>query len=235
MSDFLSKLVERSLSGSSAVRPQLETIYNLPTKNSERFFATEEQRKAPSATPPHNTASDRPSRIKTMWKSAPQARPEIASAPAAIARDSLPSARAAQPTQQQVTSEHHTETRPLKQDTRDSSRTEARDESSPPSAVLEVRTQKVIELIRHESPRPFELATPRELQAISQSPSRFRTAATSGKAREDSAAPSVHVTIGRVEVRATLPTPVASEKPPAKAPITSLEEYLRERAGGNRR
>jgi hypothetical protein len=46
---------------------------------------------------------------------------------------------------------------------------------------------------------------------------------------------SIHVTIGRVEVRATLPAPVRSQPPRASAPIMSLDEYLRERAGGSRR
>jgi hypothetical protein len=233
MSDFLSKLVERSVSGSNAVRPQLETIYNFPTEKSGRFFAAEEQRGAMSTMPTGDTTSDRPSRIETMWQSAPQAGAEIASA--SVAQASLQSAPAAQPKQQQVTSEHHTEMRPPERDTLSSSQTEAPDESLPPSAVLEVRAQKVVELIRRESPRALEPASPRELHAISQSPPRFRTATTSSKAREDLAAPSVHVTIGRVEVRATLPQPVGSEKPRTAPPIMSLEEYLRERAGGNRR
>lgn len=46
--------------------------------------------------------------------------------------------------------------------------------------------------------------------------------------------PSINVTIGRVEVRATLP-PAPSKTPRASAPILSLDEYLHQRAGGHRR
>src|SRR5215211_7478142 len=129
MSDFLSKLVERSVSGSNAVRPQLETIYNFPTEKSGRFFAAEEQREATSTMPPDDTTSDQPLRIETMWQSAPKGGAEIASA--SIAQASLQSARAAQPTQQQATWEHHTEMRPPERDTLSSSQTEALDESLP--------------------------------------------------------------------------------------------------------
>ena len=47
-------------------------------------------------------------------------------------------------------------------------------------------------------------------------------------------APPVHVTIGRVEVRATLPPPVPSPPQAASAPVMSLDEYLRQRAAGGR-
>jgi hypothetical protein len=44
-------------------------------------------------------------------------------------------------------------------------------------------------------------------------------------------APAIHVTIGRVEVRAVTP-PVAAPKPaPKSAPKLSLEDYLKRRNG----
>jgi hypothetical protein len=46
------------------------------------------------------------------------------------------------------------------------------------------------------------------------------------------APPAIHVTIGRIEVRATAPAPVpVREPPPAK--VNALDEYLRRRKGGN--
>ena len=48
-------------------------------------------------------------------------------------------------------------------------------------------------------------------------------------------APSIYVTIGRVEVRATVPPPVRSRPQPASAPAMSLNEYLRQRAAEDRR
>jgi hypothetical protein len=234
MSDFLGKLVERSLSGSSAVRPRLETIYNVPTENGGRFFGAEEQREAMATASP-DKGSDRISRIEAMRQPAPQASAEIGSVSVPIAISSLQQSAPDRPSQQQVTSEDNAELRPPKPDALDSPRIGAPIESSPQSVVPEIRTQKVIELIRRESPRLREPGRPLEFGAISQSAPPFRTVTPRSEAREDSAANSINVTIGRVEVRATLPQPAASEKPRTAAPIMSLEEYLRGRAGGNRR
>jgi hypothetical protein len=47
--------------------------------------------------------------------------------------------------------------------------------------------------------------------------------------------PTIHVTIGRVEVRAAAPAAPAPRKTPAQPSAMSLEEYLRQRADGGRR
>jgi hypothetical protein len=49
----------------------------------------------------------------------------------------------------------------------------------------------------------------------------------------ESEAPTIQVTIGRVEIRATLPTP-PSRKTLPKAPAMSLDDYLKQRSGGRR-
>jgi hypothetical protein len=46
-------------------------------------------------------------------------------------------------------------------------------------------------------------------------------------------APTIHVTIGRVEIRASVAAPV-SRKPQARPPAMSLEEYLKQRKGATR-
>jgi hypothetical protein len=46
-------------------------------------------------------------------------------------------------------------------------------------------------------------------------------------------APTVHVTIGRIEVRAT-PPPVPPPKQRTTPPVMSLDDYLRQRDGGRR-
>lgn len=48
-------------------------------------------------------------------------------------------------------------------------------------------------------------------------------------------APTIQVTIGRVEVRATTPTPQSSKKERPKPPVMSLDEYLGRRASGGDR
>ena len=53
---------------------------------------------------------------------------------------------------------------------------------------------------------------------------------------DDAPAPvqqTIHVTIGRIEVRAT-PPPSAPPRKQAAAPVMSLDEYLKTRSGGQR-
>ncbi len=54
------------------------------------------------------------------------------------------------------------------------------------------------------------------------------------RARPAPAAPTVHVTIGRVDVRAVLSAPAGRPAPPAPKPPISLDEYLRQRDRGER-
>ena len=235
MSDFLSNLVTRSLNGSDAVRPQLGTIYEATSENRGGFFEAERERETPMAAPSPNEQTEHLSHVESMWQRAPETRAEIRPASPAVTLASGQSTAPRQPTQPQVTAEQHTETRLPKREAPDSSRSSASAEPLPQISVTEVRAQKVIELIRRESPRSRESDRPPEFRALSPSLPAFRTAKPRVEKREDSAANSINVTIGRVEVRATLSQPAASEKPRAAASITSLEEYLRERAGGNRR
>jgi hypothetical protein len=48
-----------------------------------------------------------------------------------------------------------------------------------------------------------------------------------------SAAPTIHVTIGRVEIRAAAPAPVL-KKPSSRQPTLTLEQYLKQRTRGSR-
>jgi hypothetical protein len=52
--------------------------------------------------------------------------------------------------------------------------------------------------------------------------------------RERAAEPSVHITIGRVEVKATQETSAPPRKQPNRRPAMSLDDYLRTRSGGDR-
>jgi hypothetical protein len=47
-------------------------------------------------------------------------------------------------------------------------------------------------------------------------------------------APTIHVTIGRIEVRATPAPASAPPSRPKPAPTMSLDDYLRQRNGGSR-
>jgi hypothetical protein len=93
-----------------------------------------------------------------------------------------------------------------------------REEIRPPANGLESRT------------RPAET----NLIAVRSSPARPIASISSRPPALSRSLPiesAINVTIGRVEVRATLP-PVAAPAPRRNAPIVSLDEYLRQRAKG---
>jgi len=51
-------------------------------------------------------------------------------------------------------------------------------------------------------------------------------------APKPASAPTINVTIGRVEIRATSPAPTPQRAQPKSANVLSLEDYLRSRASG---
>ena len=69
---------------------------------------------------------------------------------------------------------------------------------------------------------PIPLVAPRSERA--------RREAAFGRESTPPVEATIHVSIGRIEVRAT-PTAPARERAPAASPVMSLEEYLRTRAG----
>jgi hypothetical protein len=82
----------------------------------------------------------------------------------------------------------------------------------------------------HHSPHPAQT----NLVRVRSSPARLVAARPSTLAATSQSLPAasaINVTIGRVEVRATLP-PTAAQTPRRNSPIVSLDEYLRQRAKG---
>jgi hypothetical protein len=226
--DFLSQLVERSLAGSSAVRPQLGSIFE-PPANEGGTFSSEENREA-AVIPPSRVASDRTSRVESLWQAAPNvpveieaaSPPMVLAAPEATAPALQPAQRAAPVAKEQPAKKDQPETEII-----------AQDEAAP--ELHEIRFRKVIDLIRRETPAQRELSASREMRRSFESRASFRLSAAPAEKREVPAEPSINVTIGRVEVRATLAREKAPEKARAPVPSMSLEKYLRERAGGNRK
>jgi hypothetical protein len=51
---------------------------------------------------------------------------------------------------------------------------------------------------------------------------------------DEATTPTIQVTIGRIEVRATVAAATPARKTPAKSPTMSLDEYLKQRNGGQR-
>jgi hypothetical protein len=58
---------------------------------------------------------------------------------------------------------------------------------------------------------------------------------TRSAARREPSAPDVHISIGRVEVRAATEPVVPPRRERRAEPLLSLDDYLRSRAGGDRR
>jgi hypothetical protein len=118
--------------------------------------------------------------------------------------------------------------------------------SDAPPAVIEKGITKTIvrEPHMHDEPAPGSEAHTGQLQPASATPTAPIVPASiiasprvlpSPNKQITTEAQSIHVTIGRVEVRATIPPPVRSRPQTAPAPVMSLDEYLRQRAAGDRR
>jgi len=99
----------------------------------------------------------------------------------------------------------------------------------------QVRAEKIIEMIAGERGPQREPTQSRDVPAISRRPLSPRPFASRQQLKNPPVPPSITITIGRIEVRATPPPPARSQPARASAPITSLDEYLRQRAGGDRR
>ena len=97
----------------------------------------------------------------------------------------------------------------------------------------ERRAEKIIEMITPERDAHRELTRTRDFHAVFQRPPSLRSLIPQ-QPKSSPVKPSINVTIGRIEVRATLPPASAKTQRPAP-PILSLDEYLHQRAGGNRR
>jgi hypothetical protein len=103
----------------------------------------------------------------------------------------------------------------------------AADAESPGDDQEEVR-------LRAESPQRRPRPVEANLIAVRSAPARsiaFRSSRPTELSPSVPAESEINITIGRVELRATLP-PVAAETARRRAPVVSLEEYLRQRAKG---
>lgn len=108
------------------------------------------------------------------------------------------------------------------------------DPSPPGPALLGAGRPVVVRTVATTAPQPPPGAAPPAHAASERGAPRFPPAVRALDVIEaPTAVPAVHVTIGRIEVRAsTLAAPRISRPP--EPPAMSLEEHLRERAGGSR-
>ena len=102
-----------------------------------------------------------------------------------------------------------------------------------PGAVLRPRPPAPPEARRVEVLRPAP--APRDAPPAPRSPPRVeREHGPDGAAPQPAAAPVIHVTIGRLEVRAAAQPHVPPRPAREQPPVMELDDYLRQRASGSR-
>lgn len=102
-----------------------------------------------------------------------------------------------------------------------------RDDATPSGNTPSHERQATIEAIAVPEPSAALTIAPRISRHVPQ-----RAAAREAAQTSSQAAPTINVTIGRVEVRATQAQPAVAGRQSTTAANMSLEEYLRRRAGG---
>lgn len=254
MSDYLTNLVARTLDPSSVVQPRLASLFE-PLANADaqgRFspFALEAEegdaRLAESAAETRAPAA--PSSIPARVEGATRehsARYHTQSPTDAVERQVASSAREESPaaTVERAAAAHLT------------AQTYAEKEAPTPSAASVVKSKDSASNISagdaseavHErrvlsesEGAPTSRAAARVVEPrLSRAPivpaAQLPPASTAYDARREDAAPTIRVTIGRVDVRPVAPAPQERRRAPeTPRPALTLEDYLKRRGGGSR-
>lgn len=95
-------------------------------------------------------------------------------------------------------------------------------------AIARIAPERII-VTRAEQPAPMSGIQPRIVPAAAVPERKPQTA----QPETESQPPTIHVTIGRIEVKAAVPVTLPKRSAPASSTM-SLEEYLRRRQGGSR-
>jgi hypothetical protein len=143
------------------------------------------------------------------------------------------------PSLAQATDEPDRHTQMLRGRTLSSDDRASDDEAVPVSRLVDARPEPALPLATHRPPSQYKPPVPLARRSADPEPPPRVTAAqragpaTAGRPQSD-AAPTVHVTIGRVEVRAT-PAPSNNRTQPARNPRepSPLDRYLKARADGS--
>jgi len=292
MSDFLGRLVERSLAATASVRSRSLSIFEPRPINGEAFFCARENPAPPALEPANKERVNRISRVESLWRTNPELAGRFVGARAQsdlTSSEAVELPRASLEIRPGVDSSGNEEilmpstgyrgivdAASLGEGNRDASRTKLPSAPSPvrprldlpkekesavaesergdtanvtpsPAGMIksvphdptknplrEPRAGKIIEMRGSERDAPPKLIRASDVRPVSPRSLSLKPLMPAQHSKSSPAAPSINVTIGRIEVRAMLP-PMPSKTPRASAPILSLDEYLRQRAGGNRR
>lgn len=254
MSNYLTNLVARTLDPSSVVQPRVASLFE-PFANADaqgRFspFALEAEegdaRPAESADETRAPAvpSSIPARVEGTTREH-SARYHTQSPTDAVerqvassAREESPAASAERTAASHLTAQTHAEKEaPTSSaasvvNSKDSASNRSAGDAS--EAVRERRATSESE----GAPTPrasSRVVEPRLSRAPTVSAAQPSPASTAYDARREDAAPTIRVTIGRVDVRAVAPAPQERRRAPeTPRPALTLEDYLRRRGGGSR-
>ena len=131
--------------------------------------------------------------------------------------------------------------RPLKNGARSAASPDAHERANaapepvrPRIAAAEDRAPAAIEAapIAPIFPTPTTRSQTPESAALVAAPLRLPAQRAMGTAPAENPPPVIHVTIGRLEIRAIVPPAAAPRAHPKRADASSLEDYLRKRSGG---
>jgi hypothetical protein len=237
MSDYLTNLAARAHGTSAAVRPRVPSAFeDAPLIASfETTTPPMKQNQIVHSRPAHPVAERLPAMpalgapppISAKTRSAPTEKPVLEQLPPHSSRE--PSSVEPHQASEAVVSDRSLprmvavkRTAPLKNPARDVSN------DSPPLAAPSTfgaarsDVRPIIHVRKTPLPNPVTV------------PLRLRPVPTVARPSTATSPPPIHVTIGRVEVRAILPTPQSPRSAPPPAPKLSLDDYLKQRNGGGR-
>jgi len=229
MSDYLTRLVERSLGVGEVVSPRLQSLFEPRDAVAEPALVDEpiearEERLVPAPSPSAKEATpalprrrtEPPDEIVVEWESpAEPGSPHVAVEPAVSEREALARAESPVPTLRPQADQGGE--RPSPEPPRRRTIV-VRERQHPPQSEPAARVRP-----RDPVPTgPYEVRLPLP-PALQPPPVPAQAAPTDP--------PVVRVTIGRVDVRAVLPPAPAERAAPQRAPRMTLDEYLRQADG----
>lgn len=250
MSDFLSTLVARALHPSVSVRPQVLSLFEPRRESESEEFVTRSETPRQPATQERNEDAEPVTPIESLWGGTPAAGPQLrdeipphatarSDAVVQVARGSFnalrPRATHPAPESEDAAESASEPPPPLEP----SAQAEAEDRSpdGEPAAPSLIESSPIIQhRVAHEpGRRSGHIAPAHRVQNARPHVGGNEQVIRGEHLASRPAEPSINVTIGRVEVRATLPPPSRAQATPALAAarITTLEEYLRKRAAGH--
>jgi hypothetical protein len=238
MSDFLTNLVQRSIAPNNLVRPQLVSLFEPAAPNDGAFFEPTDTAKVPiaEAQPQPLQPNERISRVESLWRDAPLVVRQVSAPRSDESTTPQRPKRVQAEIEDRAPFKVESAGKPMPApEVMELTSPEPPPVSAEPSRQT-IQKEEKLELPTQTRATQRELHHVRNLQVLSPIRPSQRIFHLTQPARDEKrapAAPSINVTIGRVEVRATSPAPSAPARPPARAPITSLDDYLRKRAGGN--